>query len=385
MSKKNVQIRVISSIMSWAKIFTVNVTITLSLIGLLLLFPPIMHRVYVLLKPESITEDARGGRELYNDYEWSNQHFAEFRQLRTAYYDYIIWRRNDFSGSTINIKDGVRHTVYSPDSLDSSKEFWFFGGSTTWGTGVTDELTYPSIFAEQNRLKVKNYGESGYISRQSLSYLSNIIVSDLNYKSLENIHVVFYDGVNDVSLRCRADNENIGSSRESQIKAALASEGPYKWSFEKTFSQLSDLIVVVLHRLSSKDKQIENANQSYLCASNPERARYIAETLVNTWQVASDLIKARGGDFTAVLQPVAYIGNPQVDYINLATANDYAQTRQYRVLYPLIREIALERELDFIDLASIYDGCEYCYIDFCHVGPQAHHILAKKLADYLLK
>jgi len=68
-----------------------------------------------------------------------------------------------------------------------------------------------------------------------------------------------------------------------------------------------------------------------------------------------------------------------VSYLNLTSDNDKALAAQYQAVYPLIIELAAERNFNFVDLTTIYDGCGECYIDFCHVGPQGHRILVSKL------
>jgi hypothetical protein len=119
-------------------------------------------------------------------------------------------------------------------------------------------------------------------------------------------------------------------------------------------------------------------------SSTPIMAKMAAETLVATWRVASDMARGNGADFTAVLQPVADIGSPTVDYLNLSAPFDIARSEQYRAVYPLIREIAESNKLNFVDLTGVYDGCDECYIDFCHVGPQAHVLLVTALSRHLL-
>ena len=87
--------------------------------------------------------------------------------------------------------------------------------------------------------------------------------------------------------------------------------------------------------------------------------------------------------FLAVLQPVAYWGSPKVDYLDLTIFEGMLLKKQYEAVYPLIIEEAKKHDIDFLDLTSVYDGCDNCYIDFCHVGPQAHHRLANALGEKL--
>ena len=87
--------------------------------------------------------------------------------------------------------------------------------------------------------------------------------------------------------------------------------------------------------------------------------------------------------FLAILQPVAHFGNANTDYLDLNNSNNIALVKQYEVVYPLIFEEARKAAIDFVDLTAVYDGCDDCYIDFCHVGPQAHHKLANALGEKL--
>ena len=99
--------------MSWIKVISVNIFLTFALLGLLLLTPPIAYYGYQLVKGVNpITQkDLRAELKLYDKYSWAHRHFQEFRELPVTYYDYITWRRDDYEGETINIRNGIRHTV----------------------------------------------------------------------------------------------------------------------------------------------------------------------------------------------------------------------------------------------------------------------------------
>lgn len=371
--------------MSWTKIIFANIFITFSLLGMLLLAPPIAYSLYSLLvesQTENSSQDARANLDLYRAIEWAPTHFNEFSNLNTIYLDYITWRRDDFDGETINIANGLRAT-YEPTNLNSNAdEYLFFGGSTTWGTGVNDENTYPSIFAVRSSTSVTNFGESGYIARQSLARLANYFLEN-KLSDLSGQHIVFYDGVNDVAVRCRSEITGLGTVREQQIQSILAPDGTKRserYSFATLFEQLTQVLQAVTRRLGTVDEST-SASEIYACTSDPRRAEEVAKTLVAIWQIASDLVTQRGGKFTAILQPVAYLGSANVGYLELTSPSDAALSMQYETVYPLIRQFAAATNIDFVDLSSVYDNCNNCYIDFCHVGPQAHQILVDKLVN----
>lgn len=377
--------------MSWIKIIFFNLLIFFFIIGILLLTPPTVNyanQVYQKLKKNFTIDDrenvesSRVELKIYKNIEWANKHFSEFNDLSTKYYDYITWRRNDYNGETITVTNGIRKTINSIDDNYNNSKYFFFGGSTTWGTGVNDANTYPSIFAKKTKSKVINFGETAYIARQSLAYLNNYLIEN-SLLNMSDIHVVFYDGVNEVAHRCRSEIGGLGTGRENQIQDILSSSGQAKYSsrysFTRTFDQVQGLINSIIRRLTN----IKSTQRVYSCTFDAIRAREIATTLVDTWEVAAKIVEGRGGKFTAILQPVAFYGDADIEYLNLTSKNDKALSTQYKSVYPLIIEIASERNLTFVDMTDVYDGCNNCYIDFCHVGPQGHEILVSKLIKHL--
>ena len=361
--------------MNLIKVILINVGITFGLLGRLLMAPPILYKIQLLVSKNDgrTTKDERSNLAIYEQVLWAETFFIENNEIPTIYHDYITWRRDDYTGETINIVDGVRATVSSQAQNSEHIQYYFFGGSTTWGAGVNDANTYPSLFAQLTDSNVTNLGEGAYIARQSLAYLNNLVINE-SLSDMSGKHIVFYDGVNDVALRCRSEISGLGTGREYQIQNKLLQKSDDKYSFLATFYQLTEFLVAFTKRLG-----IVNAAQTYNCASNPERAQEVATTLVDTWLAASDLVRRRGGDFTAILQPLAYLGSPITNYLNLTNDDDIALKAQYKAVYPLIRKIAETRNIRFIDLTHVYDGCDNCYIDFCHVGPQAHRILVREL------
>ncbi len=372
--------------MSWIKVIGLNIFITFGLLGILLLAPPIFYQSYSFMAGESEgsgSADKRHELSLYSDIPWAEQHFVEFSELSTTYYDFITWRRDDFIGKTINIKDGVRLTKGSRSQNGRGINYYFFGGSTTWGTGVDDANTYPSLFSKRTNSEVLNLGESGYIARQSLAYLNNIIIKH-KFSNLTGKHFVFYDGVNDVAYRCRTEITDLGTGREQQIRDLLPDKPSEQFGFLKTFEQLTEFLLKVTHKLSFQD-DLQLAETAYSCSLDPKRAEEVARTLVDTWQAASDLVTTRGGSFTAILQPVAYLGNPNVDYLKLDRNSDLVEAKQFEAVYPLIKKIAESKDIKFLDFSNVYESCDNCYIDFCHVGPQAHQVLVRNLVKYLVQ
>lgn len=254
----------------------------------------------------------------------------------------------------------------------------FFGGSTTFGTGVNDKYTYPSMLAQKTGYHVTNFGGTGYSARQSLALLNNTyIVNPREEEQSGKRSVVFYDGVNDVADRCRSEIQGLATGRQSQIQERLKSA---RLSFLATFSQ----VIFFLQKVVAWTDGEPTTNQSgYDCDLNPKKSKFIALSLVKTWEQASWLAKANGDEFIAILQPVAFIGNPSLSHLDLSNADSVALKKQYEAVYPIIRQIASSAPINFVDLTDAYDKCDYCYIDFCHVSPNAHEILVDLMINKL--
>ncbi len=369
--------------MSWIKrnveliyVLFQNIIVAFAFLGLLLLTPPTVYHFYNFLKNIGLGAtiyDERADLEIYNSYPWAKKHFEEFHIQSFSYHNYIVYRRDDFQGETINVKDGFRETTL-PEEVTSDEEVWFFGGSTTWGDGNDTAHTYPSLFAQRNSMKARNFGEAGYISRQSLALLQNQYI-------LENgggNKIVFYDGLNDVGTRCAIGVSGLATRRQEQIRQKLALDQFDKYGFKRTFRQLIDFI-----RVTNGGSTAIEKFSGHDCHVNTAKAEYIAKTLVAIWVQAQAAAHVQNDEFVAILQPVAVFRNPIIDYLD-DTLDDNSRA-QYDAVYPLIIKYASEENLNFIDLTKTYDNCSNCYIDFAHAGPQGHEILVTALTDVLLK
>ena len=367
------------------KIIFYNFILIFAFIGFVVISPPVLYKFSKLFSQTKIKNiDERSKLNLYLNYkDWSDQFWKEYQKISVTYFDHIVFRHNDFEGQAINIKDGIRKTTTKYSKKNNNIEFWFFGGSTTWGTGVNDDNTYPSIFAKENGVSVLNFGETGYVARQSLAYLTNILLKKKNDLK-KNPHLVFYDGVNDVVYRCRSELKGLSGVRERQINQALElRKSDDLFTFNETFSQFIKFKKRLIHKISNK-KKIKDMKKSYTCVDNPKRAIEVAEILVGTWSVAAELANSRGFKFTAVLQPVAYLGSPKTDYLNLNRAEDLVIKNEFQIVYPLIKKLAKNKNINFLDLTNIFNNCDECYIDYSHVGPQGHKILVNFLSKHLL-
>ena len=86
-----------------------------------------------------------------------------------------------------------------------------------------------------------------------------------------------------------------------------------------------------------------------------------------------------GAEFHAILQPVAPIGKPNIEYLKKKKSRT-----DFHVVYPLVLEIKEREHLDWIhDFTDAFDVNEYIYIDSCHVNGRGNHIIAQKISELL--
>ncbi|KAA3624676.1 MAG: hypothetical protein DWQ08_10135, partial [Proteobacteria bacterium] len=86
-----------------------------------------------------------------------------------AYEPYTVWSRKPVAGRYVNVRENGRRVTTGNSSDPDALSVWVFGGSTTWGMGVPDGDTIPSLLARRFNesdipTNVRNYGETGFVS-----------------------------------------------------------------------------------------------------------------------------------------------------------------------------------------------------------------------------
>jgi lysophospholipase L1-like esterase len=306
--------------------------------------------------------DEKAYTESLPDQDYTYLIYREKKQLDTRYVPYIAWARKPFSGETTTVNnEGDR--VHPSTTDHPLKHVRFFGGSTMWGTGVDDHNTIPAHYnALHQDYRVYNHGESGFVSRQGLERLVNLV----NQEALMDV-VIFYDGCNDCLSLCRVD-VSINGHRE---EAEMAHKLEHRW-------QVVDVLVGSIQKLIQKVIK-KGERPPSRCRDNPDYAKKVASTLVNNWKIAKSLAAMRGAEFHAILQPVAPLGQPNIEYLE-----ERDKESDWHKVYPFVREIQAKENLSWIhDFTDAFDVKEYIYIDSCHVNGLGNQIIAKRLSERL--
>lgn len=301
-------------------------------------------------------------------------------QIVESFYEYNAfygWSSKDIISKNINVKNNLRKTKKNPKWNLKSK-IWFFGGSTMWGHGVSDENTIPSLSSDLNHnFQSVNVGVGAYVSGQSLNRLIEI-----NDEINEGDHVVFLDGVNDVFNNCNVSGPN-GHAQVDRMRRLISNEknffkglyikGLEKFKMTNTFTVLNG----IGKRIGLQDMRIIDDFKHYSCDQN-EYAFKVAESLVRHWKIAEIITKNKKASFTCILQPNPYTANFKV---NQPTREVWKQSTL--AVYPKIKELA--KSLDcFNDLTNVFKE-DYYTDNCCHITSEGNKILSREIINILFK
>jgi lysophospholipase L1-like esterase len=287
---------------------------------------------------------------------------AAAKELRWVPYRY--WQRAPFASDTVNIDaNGVRLTVQNP-SKEAARKLWLFGGSTLWGTGTPDALTIPSLLATQlsdANVQITNFGESGYVSQQSLLRLMELL------KSGEKPDwVIFYDGVNDVFS---ALQNGVAGWPQNEANRRL------EFNVARDGKQAARLLL-----------QSFSGVQRVLAPAPPvldvdQLAVAVALNYAANIKMLDALAQAYGFDYLAVWQPVIF-SKPNLTAFEQDAMGTQAVAHR-DLSHAAHREVSalLNARPSFVDLYALFDSNNQpLYLDFCHLGPQGNAEVAAALA-----
>jgi lysophospholipase L1-like esterase len=140
--------------------------------------------------------------EAYQGTPWATEYFRSLYQVRMRWYPYAYWNATPMTSRYLNIDpNGNRVTWNQPHQPGDRRpvlRVFMMGGSTTWGTGVRDDHTLPSLLAQRFArnpgfdIEVTNLAQIGYVTTQEL-----VLLYQLLRQGQRPDLVIFNDGVND--------------------------------------------------------------------------------------------------------------------------------------------------------------------------------------------
>ncbi len=309
------------------------------------------------------------------DQAYAKNIFQDYNSVQHQYEPFVGWKTLPYEGKTLHInKQGLR-THLTPFVSDSTNQIVrFFGGSTMWGEGSDDQHTIPALFNAKNSMyQVFNHAQLAYNTRQELDAL--ISLYSLSEKS---DLVIFYDGVNDAAFLCPTEIEELPAHRLVPMFRQKLYVQKSVFVKEVAMKVFAENLIKVVQRFSDSPK---NRASLYNCISDPQKAEEIASIFISNWELAHEIVTERGGKFIAILQPAAFIGNPNTSHLKL----DSELGKNFSEVYRLIKQKIAERKYDWVyDFSDDFNGKDYIYIDFCHVSSNGNEIIANHLSKILV-
>jgi hypothetical protein len=337
---------------------------------------------------EDLFIDPRSGSSYYASQSWAPQFWREFTpSLKQTYRPYVVWRRAPFAGKTINIdENGVRLTPGAHCGAMSFKVF-VLGGSTVWGTGSPDWGTLPAYLQSELQgtsdrpVCVVNYGESAYVSTQSLLQL----LVELQSGNIPNL-VISYEGPNDAFSAYQSGKAGVHENLQQLTGTFEGMKAPSTGSVNQLlkttnlFGITEWLLLKVTHPPDDHSKlltyQTMGIDREILATS-------VAKTYLVNYEIVDGLSRKYGFDFRFFWPP--YIGLGQKPLLTeeraLAAKVDPALDRLYRSVHSAVAA-ATAAHPKLVDLTGVFDNYSaLLWIDDMHVTPVGNHVLANKIIN----
>ena len=302
------------------------------------------------------------------------------RNNELSFKSFLGWRHAKISTGDTNV-GGIYQTRIS-DNQKLQNSTWFFGGSTMWGDGVDDNGTIPSQYALKTGEYVFNFGESGWVSRQSLNQLLNLLGDKHKPQT-----IIFYDGVNDISAGCRQEITQLAAYSEEILVRQKLKEAPFAEINSQLISWIIKPYKIVSNKLelnSNKKTFIENNS----CYGNPKKSEKVARHLLNNWHTTYLVSKSNSIQFYAILQPSAFTTESYKGHV--LSNKLYLQHKENNLaVYPLIRKMIKECDYSEDFCSRLVDGTKWTneekilFFDFCHLTKEGNEIIATNIMNLL--
>jgi len=301
--------------------------------------------------------DRRAYADVYEGAEWPLEYFEEFeRSYVTEWHSYVYWRRRPFDGEYITVADGGRRQTWNVASeKQANMRIWMFGGSTMWGTGARDAFTIASYVAKALAAEgfacvfVENFGESGYVTTQSLIALM-LEVRTGNIPDL----VVFYDGHNNVYAAFQNREAGIPQNEHARRREFGRTVGmPYR----KKVPLIED------------GPLVERAVKLYF----------------GDLRLLEDLAGQQGFEALGYWQPVALLRKPLTPYEAEMVKKRGEEVKEFfEMAYG--RVDGYETPDMFRAISRVFaTSSEPYYVDPAHVGERGNAIVAREMMPDILK
>lgn len=320
---------------------------------------------------------------------WTEQFIRDQDQIGSAtvrYAPFTVWKRPPYASETVNVdSDGLR-VVPGTDCGETSLKIWFFGGSTMWGTSSPDWGTIPAQFhtlaaeALNVPLCVRNYGESAWVSTQSVIAL----MQQLQRGDVPDC-VVFYDGANDL-LWAFGNSQPYQHAEYRLIASKFDRTGRGRGSRSHVRRDPADLLAFVAPRFKARFDRARYRAEWPKDDSREALSRLARETVevcLANQRIVLALARNHGFEAHFFWQPHLIFDRKPLaaaerDILKQANPKWVDTFRMFTAAAN--EQVAAHFTPDFTDLSYSFKDCEsHLYTDPVHVSPEANAIIARDM------
>lgn len=249
-------------------------------------------------------------------------------------------------------------------SKDTSQErIYFFGGSTTFGYGVTDKQTIPAqLQLERPDSQVFNFGRGYYFSEQENHLLDGLLNNGAPKPDL----AIFLDGLNEGCA--------ITTYQEQLAKLfERASSQDYNWHADEALKPFLYAISKAKNKLGIQSQTVGRDVKQNTCRNMNLPPIPFSEVFAANLRSRESICKKHGIKCLTFLQPLPGIQSIH-NHINPEFKS--ALARKYKQIKPLLQS----GEFHFLDISSSLSTIKnHAYIDDVHYSPEANTVIAKSI------
>jgi lysophospholipase L1-like esterase len=332
----------------------------------------------------------------YASQPWTPRFEADQNGIASAkveYQPFTVWRRPPYSSGTVNVNaDGLR-VVPGSRCEEGAPRIFFFGGSTMWGTSSPDEGTIPALFLREvsplsgGPLCVKNFGESAWVSTQSVIALINAI----QRKEIPDL-VIFYEGANDLNWTFGNNSPYRHGGYESiaaTFKRASRGRGQGR---NRTVDLASVVRALAPNIATALDRRRQFGNGP--SDRSPQGVERLANQAIDVYFANQQIVRALAREYGFrchfFWQPfLIYDRKPLAEGESNILDRAATWAESFRPFAAAANaRITTNQASDFTDLSGLFATTEaQLYTDMVHVTPDGNalvaHAMAKTLGEVL--
>ena len=339
-----------------------------------------------LTREETLPSDPRSASSYYATEEWAHQYWQEFvRSRKTRYRAYTVWRRAPFKGKTINIDDGGIRMTPGSDCGPSSLKVFTFGGSPMWGTGSPDWSTIPAYLRADfhgitgRPVCILNFGESGYVSTQSVIEL----IRQLHSGNIPDI-AIFTDGGNDIYTGYQSGQSGVHENLEMVAARMEGRDQPRVRNLILQYLYLYQLISGQVERLSAPRTQRLLTYESAGIDTGK-----LTKAIVQTYLENCDMVRSMAQKFDF---DYFFFWPPQISVGKKALTDE--EKTLLRAINPSLEKLSnsvyqsmetlIPKYDNFYSLTDTFDDQQsLMWLDDSHVTPVGNRLLAAKITQVI--